>query len=344
MNYAAARHLVPSPGSTAGGDSALLPWETEADTSSARQETWLLSFIDILALLLTLFVLLLAYQDREPPSATPDTAIADLDWFLSPAAVGPVVSPLTADASGFAMPGEGLLPLDADREAVQAGPVDSSRSQSAPAAVEPPETEPAATLTPLPEASSAEEATAEGDEPMAVLVADTTAAQAAGPASQPPEPETVTRNAADELLETLRSALGEGVEVTAGAGAVSLEISDSILFTPASAALSADGMALLDQLAGVLRSLPYSLSVEGHTDDVPIQTLQYPSNWELSAARAAMVTRKLIEQGVAAERVRAIGYGDTRPRSDNRTPEGRAKNRRVTFVLQVEFQPGSENR
>jgi chemotaxis protein MotB len=182
--------------------------------------------------------------------------------------------------------------------------------------------------------------------PLEIPVVDAPTAQPAQPASQAlePEPEPVIRSAADELLETLRrSALGEGVEVTAGAGAVSLEISDSILFTPASAALSADGLVLLEQLAGVLRSLPYSLSVEGHTDDVPIQTVQYPSNWELSAARAAMVTRKLIEQGVAAERVRAIGYGDTRPRSDNATPEGRAKNRRVTFVLQVEFQPGSEN-
>jgi chemotaxis protein MotB len=90
-----------------------------------------------------------------------------------------------------------------------------------------------------------------------------------------------------------------------------------------------------------LQTLPYQLSVEGHTDNVPIQTARYPSNWELSSARAARVTRKLIEQGVAADRIRAIGYGDTRPRSENDSAEGRAKNRRVTFVLQVETEPVS---
>jgi chemotaxis protein MotB len=146
----------------------------------------------------------------------------------------------------------------------------------------------------------------------------------------------VARPRSDALLETFkRSELGGRVEVNVRPGAVSLEISDSILFRPASAAFSGDGTALLDQLAEILRTLPYNLSVEGHTDNVPIHTSRYPSNWELSAARAAMVTRKLIEQGVAADRVRAIGYGDTRPRSDNHRAEGRAKNRRVTFVLQV---------
>jgi chemotaxis protein MotB len=129
------------------------------------------------------------------------------------------------------------------------------------------------------------------------------------------------------------------VEVIAHRGAVSLEIRDSILFAPASAALSDAGLALLGQLADILRTLPYSVSVEGHTDNVPIHTPVYPSNWELSSARAAMVTRKLIEQGIAAERLRAVGYGDTRPRSDNTTAQQRAANRRVSFVLQVEDTP-----
>jgi flagellar motor protein MotB len=149
-------------------------------------------------------------------------------------------------------------------------------------------------------------------------------------------PAVTARSAAEELVATFRnSQLGEEVEVTAHPGAVNLEISDSILFAPASAALSAPGLTLLDELAEILRTLPYTLSVEGHTDNVPIRTARYPSNWELSAARAAMVTRQLIEQGVAPDRVHAVGYGDTRPRGDNATAEGRAKNRRVTFALQV---------
>ena len=68
---------------------------------------------------------------------------------------------------------------------------------------------------------------------------------------------------------------------------------------------------------------------------MPIQTVRYPSNWELSSARAAAVTRALIEKGIAPERIRAIGYGDTRPRDDNGSAAGRARNRRVSFVLQL---------
>jgi len=114
---------------------------------------------------------------------------------------------------------------------------------------------------------------------------------------------------------------------------VNLEISDSILFTPASAALTASGALLLDELAATLKAHPYNLSVEGHTDNVPIQTARYPSNWELSSSRATEVTRRLIDRGIAAERVRAVGYADTHPRADNATAEGKARNRRVSLVL-----------
>jgi chemotaxis protein MotB len=76
--------------------------------------------------------------------------------------------------------------------------------------------------------------------------------------------------------------------------------------------------------------------VEGHTDPVPISTLQFPSNWELSAQRATTVLRYLVRAGVPAERLRAVGYADTRPVADNSTPEGRAKNRRVALVVHLE--------
>jgi chemotaxis protein MotB len=144
----------------------------------------------------------------------------------------------------------------------------------------------------------------------------------------------------DTVVDALRSSqLQDRIEVVVGSGDVSLEISDSILFAPASAALSETGTGLLDEVAALLQTLPYSsLSVEGHTDNVPIQTARYPSNWELSSARAAAVTRALIEMGLSPDRIRAIGYGETRPRDDNGTEAGRARNRRVTFVLQLEGQ------
>lgn len=354
MNYTATRHLVPSPGSPAGDQGMLLPWEMDADTASARQETWLLSFIDILALLLTLFVLLLAYQDRAPSPVKLDPAIAhiDLSWGTLNAATITEIAPSTATSTdGFAMPGISLVPLAPAGPAVGRAAADPSVSEPAPVSAAPPavadETAVAAdTLAaarvsgsiPRPDKAAAggTKALTDDEAPSLTAAADTDFDQPL-PSPQPLEQAPAPLSAADRLLETLRqSVLGERVEITARPGAVSLEINDNILFTPASAALSDQGLALLDQLAAVLRTLPYTLSVEGHTDNVPIHTLHYPSNWELSAARAAMVTRKLIEQGVAAGRVRAIGYGDTRPRSDNQTPENRAKNRRVTFVLQVQ--------
>jgi chemotaxis protein MotB len=342
VNYAAARHLVPSPGPTAGGQGILLPWEAEADVASARQETWLLSFVDILALLLTLFVLLLAYQDREPSPVNANSSVSPIDWSLGPGrpAAGPVLPTVAEDAVGFALPGEGLLPLIVERAAVAPPSKDRTAAGAVPVAAEPSaagDNTMAATVLQAP----AEEPAGDTDAPAVAVIADTNHARPVEPLPRALELPPIGPKTAGDLLETFRdSALGERVEVTARPGAVSLEISDSILFTPASAALSVEGMALLNQLAGVLRTLPYTLAVEGHTDNVPIHTVQYPSNWELSAARAAMVTRKLIEQGVAAQRVRAVGYGDTRPRSENLTPEGRAKNRRVTFVLQVESPAG----
>jgi chemotaxis protein MotB len=371
-----------------------LPWETDGETGMARQETWLLSFIDILALLLTLFVLLLALQDRGQPGAGDEAAdpppASPVFFSLLSLSGGPQ---LQHEASGYAMPGAGLVPMAARRDAAgdrqprdetQAGqtlpPVTDDAPQSpaeptgtataasvaAPLPVDdenPDESvadaeeqtvasaRPAAgaraaaeeQVTPGKQAATEEQATVE--EP-AESVASTESLETAAvtadatPALSPITPEaksTTTRRAADRLSHSLQdSPLGERVEVIARPDAVNLVISDSILFAPASADLSTAGQALLGQLADVLRTLPYSVSVEGHTDNVPIHTPLYPSNWELSSARAASVTRRLIEQGVARERLRTVGYGDTRPRSDNATAEARAKNRRVTFVLRVE--------
>jgi len=83
----------------------------------------------------------------------------------------------------------------------------------------------------------------------------------------------------------------------------------------------------------VLEPGTQAIEVEGHTDDIPIFTPQFPSNWELSAARASSVVRLFIDQGVTAERLRAVGLASYRPISSNETPEGRARNRRVTITI-----------
>lgn len=128
--------------------------------------------------------------------------------------------------------------------------------------------------------------------------------------------------------------LGETVKFRLEArGLVVTVVSDTVLFDPGQADLRAEGAELLGRLAAALGPLPNRLSVEGHTDNVPISG-RYPSNWELSTARATTVLRQLIERhGIAPSRLQAAGYAAGRPVAGNETPEGRAANRRVELVV-----------
>ena len=112
-----------------------------------------------------------------------------------------------------------------------------------------------------------------------------------------------------------------------------IEIRTDILFPSGVAQLSAPADAVLRDLAAILARFPNPLRVEGFTDDVPINTALYPSNWELSAARAASVARLFALSGVVANRLGIVGWGDVRPKADNATVEGRNQNRRVLVVV-----------
>jgi len=341
MSFAAPKQLLsPQAGGIPAGDAAIMLWETAADESMARQETWLLSFIDILALLLTLFVLLLAYQGQDPGKEKAGTGSGPVTSL-----VVPFDFPLFALQSGgalydsFGHSGAGLLPLEVDagypvtidvNDAVSEEPGSAGIVSAESAISELPEIVSDASVAPVSESE---------------LVGQDILASAALPlvdAEQHtvplPELEGPPLPSPTEAIQQAfaRSHLPQSVDVLSRPGAVSIEISDNILFEPASAALSTAGQRLLNEVAMVLAELTYPLSVEGHTDNVPISSSRFPSNWELSSARAAMATRALIEQGIAADRLRAIGYGDTRPRADNVSAEGRARNRRVSFVLQVD--------
>ena len=92
-------------------------------------------------------------------------------------------------------------------------------------------------------------------------------------------------------------------------------------------------MDIIRRLGAVLARFPNPVRVEGFTDDVPIRTLQFYSNWELSAARAGSVVHVLSDRGVARDRLAVVGFGDQHPVASNATPEGRNANRRVTVVI-----------
>lgn len=114
---------------------------------------------------------------------------------------------------------------------------------------------------------------------------------------------------------------------------VTLDISASVLFNPAEAELQPEAVKNLSEIAKTLVDGDQLIEVEGHTDNLPIKTTQFPSNWELSSARASSVVRLFIEQGIPPSRLTVVGAADNRPVEQNNTPEGRARNRRVTVTI-----------
>jgi len=142
------------------------------------------------------------------------------------------------------------------------------------------------------------------------------------------------RRMAEDVARALSHLVDQGLVAVRGNDLwLEIEIKDSILFSSGSAQLRPDAVPVLNQVAGVLRGFRNSVRVEGFTDNIPIRTLVYPSNWELSAARAASVVRLLAKDGIDPKRMSALGYGEHRPLADNGTPEGRSANRRVVLVV-----------
>jgi chemotaxis protein MotB len=117
-------------------------------------------------------------------------------------------------------------------------------------------------------------------------------------------------------------------------GRMVLTLPMDILFASGSARLSNDGRASLLELGAGLATIPDKrFQVEGHTDDVPIATERFPSNWELASARSLVVLHTLLGAGVGPEALSAASFGEHKPRADNRTDEGRASNRRIEIVV-----------
>lgn len=211
----------------------------------AEGESWLISYLDTLTLLLTMFVVLLAFADHSPPEPPPE-------------------------------------------------PLPKVKQTQIPAE--------SVTLNEM-EVSIAGETTEAKQEQMDPL--------------------------GDQLLQALHSS----VQMVQQKDRINLAINERILFTSGEAELRDSGLAVLKPLVEILKDTPHSISISGHTDNIPIATELFPSNWELSSARAASVVRYLQMQGIAAQRLRAIGYADTRPVSDNADVNGRAANRRVEIVI-----------
>ena len=142
------------------------------------------------------------------------------------------------------------------------------------------------------------------------------------------------KSMAKNILHALEPLVKDGqVRVTQSSLGITVEINASVLFSPGQAKLADNSSLTLQAVAHVIKGHEHEIHVEGHTDNLPIQTENFPSNWELSSARASSVIRLFIENGVEAHRLTALGYGENRPIETNETPEGRKRNRRVTVMI-----------
>ncbi len=150
-----------------------------------------------------------------------------------------------------------------------------------------------------------------------------------------------TQGLQHEVLEQVQQMVRPdlGLTVWESKQGVHLTFTDSLLFALGSAEIRSQGLPLLQEIAQVIRRIPYQVRVAGHTDNVPIHTRRFPSNWELSIARAVNVVKHLIDiHRIDPGRLSAVGYGDSKPLVANDSPAQRAKNRRVEFVLITEGQ------
>jgi Flagellar motor protein len=154
------------------------------------------------------------------------------------------------------------------------------------------------------------------------------------PRSEPTEKGRRIQRQIRELEEMLKRMGLEGeFKVSYEVIGIRLILQEKILFPPGSAELKPETYPILDKLYEILKDLPNPVEVEGHTDSIPISTERFPSNWELSTARASSIVRYFIAKGINPERLKASGYADAKPIASNATPEGRAQNRRVEVVI-----------
>ena len=262
------------------GDTLLAPVHASNDEGGG----WLMSYLDMLTLLITLFVLLLALTGNDDSAAEEALAF-------------PVLGVPTLQASAWSP--TFYVPPRSDKRYVP--PRDTTFYTPPPMPPRPPRM---IMVNPAPAEALVKNAKAAAREPAGVR----------------------------RLPNTLKPFI-DGVVVTQSAQGLNFRIENHLLFSSSQADLTDEGRAVLRQLLDSLRAFDGEITIEGHTDSRPIATDRFPSNWELSTARATAVLRFLVGEGLDSEALRAVGYADTRPLQSNDSAEGRAANRRVELVL-----------
>jgi chemotaxis protein MotB len=287
-------------------------------------DDWLITYADTITLLLCLFVVMLSIKtngkDLPRNAAVPAVQAVLVTPAIVPAAeVLLTEAPAAKDIFWGRVPFRALTPV--------AEPV---AEQTWPETI-------VEVTAPLAEAALPEALELQPGTTMASL-----AVPLESPAPARTETPVIAQPALPEAVDRLKS-VNAAVVAQQGNRITTLQISNAAVFGSGFAVLSGAGKAILLDVAATLKSADfaaYRISIEGHTDDSPISTTQFQSNWELSTARAAAVVRFLLDQGIPARKLTAAGYADTFPLAPNRNadgtviPENQAKNRRVVIKLE----------
>jgi chemotaxis protein MotB len=136
--------------------------------------------------------------------------------------------------------------------------------------------------------------------------------------------------------------MDKDVKVEVTADGIKLSIVDSVLFASAQAVIQPGAELLLDKIAIMVDGVSKDVTISGHTDSRPINTVRFPSNWDLSAARAISVAKRFQGHGIDPKRMSAVGYGEFRPLETNETEAGRTANRRVEIFLKTSVDDGAQ--
>ncbi|MCL6415051.1 flagellar motor protein MotB [Aestuariirhabdus sp. Z084] len=151
-----------------------------------------------------------------------------------------------------------------------------------------------------------------------------------------------TETHAQQLATALHAQVEQGnIEIETKARKIVIRVQENGSFSSGSAELQAEFYPIMENIQGVLKSVEGSISIEGHTDSIPIDTARFESNWALSSARAVSVAHALLigRDGIDPSRLQVRGFAETHPLESNASPEGRAKNRRVEIVITEDLAP-----
>lgn len=273
--------------------------EHEEHEEHVNHEAWVIPYADMLTLLMALFVVLFA------------TSIMDLEKFKS-----------LAKALNNALSGPELT----------SGVFASSGSSPIPGAMTPPRS----TGPQQPEAAQ----TPQNTLPSVELAQQILNQQASAAAARKAEADRMASLEAQLNAKAQELGFSEAINVRKEPrGLVITVVTDQVLFDSGSATLRERGEEVLDQVGQVIKGVPNQVAIEGHTDSSPISTARFPSNWELSTARATSVLRFLVDRGALNPlKTAGGGYADQRPLDTNATIDGRQRNRRVEIVILNENQ------